>query len=446
MKALFFDIDGTLIDWRSGVLEVPRDVVCEMRRIRDEGNRLFVSSGRPRSFIGPEFRDLGCFDGYVLLNGGQIEYEGTVIYEELLGAEVARTVCDLHEEAGCGYSIDTATRVCIDGSFADMLDFLHGHLLSITTEFDRDEAIREAIKIESCPSNDQRAFMAERIERELAQRACYDDNGTGNTFEVYSPRLSKATGIARVLGISPRFLSGIEMYFPSRTGRISMSNPASSVESEKVWPSGIFSINTDIDKELMIVPIETMKSLLEHDDEVSAVELRLTDGLSERDVRRLQKEIAGQLGPDYKVKNRFQQNEALYKMMRYEKVAIYMILIFVIIIIAFNIFGSLSMLIIEKKKDVETLSALGAPDSLIRRIFVLEGWLISLSGMAAGLVVGTGFSLLQQHFGFIKMPGHFVVQAYPIILSLSDILITAAGVALIGYLIALIPSSRLKDN
>ena len=116
-----------------------------------------------------------------------------------------------------------------------------------------------------------------------------------------------------------------------------------------------------------------------------------------------------------------------------------MILIFIIIIIAFNIFGSLSMLIIEKKEDIATLRSLGAQDSLIRRIFVLEGWMISLVGLVGGLIVGVAFSLIQQHFGFIKMPGHFIVQAYPIILSWSDILLTAIGVAVIGYLIALLP-------
>jgi ABC-type lipoprotein release transport system permease subunit len=116
-----------------------------------------------------------------------------------------------------------------------------------------------------------------------------------------------------------------------------------------------------------------------------------------------------------------------------------MILIFIIIIIAFNIFGSLSMLIIEKRGDIETLRSLGAQDRLIRRIFVLEGWMISLTGLAAGLVVGTGFALLQQHFGFIKMPGQFIVQAYPVILSWTDILLTVIGVAAIGYIIALLP-------
>ena len=255
------------------------------------------------------------------------------------------------------------------------------------------------------------------------------------------PMASIGASLAYEMGINPRFLSPVEIYFPSRTRRISMANPMSSIEFIKVWPSSTFSINTEVDQELMILPIEKMRELLEYDEEVSAVELRLMDGTDRKELKRLQEEIGRLLGPAFKVKDRFQQNESLYKMMKYEKAAIYMILIFVIIIIAFNIFGSLSMLIIEKKSDIETLRSMGAQDSLIRRIFVLEGWMISLTGLAAGLVVGIGFALLQQHFGFIKMPGHFVVQAYPIILSLTDILLTAAGVAIVGWLIALLPAT-----
>ena len=253
------------------------------------------------------------------------------------------------------------------------------------------------------------------------------------------PLASVGTGLAHSMGINPRFLSPIEIYFPSRTRRISMTNPLSSIEAIKVWPSSIFSISNDIDAELMILPIGQMRELLEYDDEVSAVEIRLTEEADGEELKRLQKEIGERLGPDFKVKDRFQQNESLYKMMKYEKAAIFMILIFVIIIIAFNIFGSLSMLIIEKRGDIETLRSLGAQDSLIRRIFVLEGWMISLTGLAAGLVLGTGFALLQQQFGFIKMPGHFIVQAYPVILSWTDIILTIVGVATIGYLIALLP-------
>ena len=250
--------------------------------------------------------------------------------------------------------------------------------------------------------------------------------------------------LAYELGLSPRFLSPIEVYYPNRKSRISMANPLASLESIKVWPSCTFSVNNDIDAQLMLLPIEKMRELLEYDDEVSAVEIRLSEGTDSKELKRLKNEISERLGEGFLVKDRFQQNESLYKMMKYEKAAIFLILIFVIIIIAFNIFGCLSMLIIEKRPDIETLSSLGASDKLIRRIFVLEGWMISLAGLAAGLVIGIIFSLLQQHFGFIKMPGHFLVQAYPIILSLKDVLITAAGVATVGYLIALPPAHSIR--
>ncbi|MBP3661790.1 MAG: FtsX-like permease family protein [Bacteroidales bacterium] len=253
------------------------------------------------------------------------------------------------------------------------------------------------------------------------------------------PLAAVGAGLAYELGISPRFLAPIEIYFPTRTGRISLANPAASIESVRVYPSGLFSVNNDVDAELLIVPIEKMQELLEYENEVSAVELRLTEDSPKDELKRLQKEIGARLGSGFRVKDRFQQNESLYKMMKYEKAAIFMILIFVIIIIAFNIFGSLTMLIIEKEEDIRTLRSMGAQESLIRKIFVLEGWFISLAGLAGGLVIGVGFAAIQQAFGIIKMPGHFVVQAYPIILSWSDILLTAVGVAAIGYLIALLP-------
>ncbi len=253
-------------------------------------------------------------------------------------------------------------------------------------------------------------------------------------------------GLAVSLDLDPRFLTPIEIYFPSRTRRISTTNPASALEYIKVWPSGIFQTNTDLDQKLMLLPIEQMRELLEYDDEVSAVELRLQKGTSEKELRRLQNEIQSRLGEGFKVKDRFQQNESLYRMMKYEKLAIYMILCFVIIIIGFNIFGSLSMLMIEKKTDIRTLRYLGTPEKTIRNIFVLEGWMISLIGLVIGLALGIGFALLQQHYGFIKMPGQFLVQAYPIIISWTDILWIIAGVAGIGYLIALLPVSRISKD
>lgn len=253
------------------------------------------------------------------------------------------------------------------------------------------------------------------------------------------PLACVGAGLAYRMGINPRFVAPVEIYYPSRTRNISLGNPAASIDFVHVYPSGVFSVNNDIDESLFIVPIEVMRELLEYTEEVSAVEIRMAAGTPARELARVQDGLAERLGPDYMVSDRFRQNESLYKMMRYEKISIYLILIFVIIIIAFNIFGSLTMLIIEKDEDIGTFLSMGARPALVRRIFVLEGWLISLLGLVAGLAAGIFFVLAQQTFGFIRMPGNFIVRAYPVILSWTDILITAGGVALIGYLIALLP-------
>ena len=256
------------------------------------------------------------------------------------------------------------------------------------------------------------------------------------------PQAVVGAGVAHRMGISPRFVTPLEMYFPDRNANISLSNPASSIEMTRVWPSGVFAVSSDVDDAFIMVPIAQMRELLGYQDEVSAVEIRFIDGTPESVTAGVKKEIAARLGECLSVKDRFEQNESLYKMMRYEKLAIYLILIFVIIIIAFNIFGSLSMLIIEKREDAGTLRAMGATDALVHRIFVLEGWLISLVGMVAGLVLGIAFCLVQQRFGLIKMPGNFAVSAYPVVLSWTDVLLTVAGVTVIGYVIALIASRR----
>jgi ABC-type lipoprotein release transport system permease subunit len=253
------------------------------------------------------------------------------------------------------------------------------------------------------------------------------------------PRMVAGAGLAYKMGMNPAFLSSAVIYFPARDRNFSLANPAASIESISLRLSGIFSVNQQIDEELMILPIDQMRQLLGYEDEVSGIEIRLAEGTSPKALRRTIKAIQKDLGPDFKVLDRFRQNTSLYKMMRYEKAAIFLILIFIIIIIAFNIFGSLTMLIIEKEDDIETFRSLGATGKMLRRTFTLEGWLISLLGLVAGLTIGILFALLQQKFGFIKMPGNFLVSAYPVILQWNDILFTILGVALIGYLIALLP-------
>ena len=287
-----------------------------------------------------------------------------------------------------------------------------------------------------------KAKGVDRAFEEDSPLAGHITNGEFSLHKGQLPQMVVGAGLAYKMGMNPAFLASAELYFPIRDRNFSLANPAASIETVRMRPSGIFSVNQQIDDDLMIVPIEERRQLLGYEEEVSGVEIRLAEGSTAKDIRSAIKHIQKELGPEFKVLDRFRQNTSLYKMMRYEKAAIFLILIFVIIIIALNIFGSITMLIIEKKDDIETYRSLGATDKLLRRTFTLEGWLISLLGLAAGLVVGIGFSLAQQHFGFIKMPGSFLVNAYPVILQWQDVLATIAGVALIGYLIALLPVRR----
>ncbi len=262
------------------------------------------------------------------------------------------------------------------------------------------------------------------------------------TFSLHKgdlPQCVAGTGLAYRLGMNPDFLASARIYFPARDKAFSVSNPMASVRSVRARPSGIFSVTQQIDNELIVLPLDQMRELLACSEEVSGIELRVADS---RQTKKVIRDLRKSLGEDYEVLDRYRQNTSLYKMMMYEKAAIFIILLFIIIIIAFNVFGSLTMLIIEKGGDIETLYSLGAETRLVRKIFTLEGWLISLLGLAAGLVLGIAFSLVQQHFGIIRMQGNFLVSAYPVMLRWSDILITAIGVALVGYLIALIPVRR----
>ncbi|MBR1871654.1 MAG: ABC transporter permease [Bacteroidales bacterium] len=246
------------------------------------------------------------------------------------------------------------------------------------------------------------------------------------------------------LRLSPRFLPPVKLWYPSRTRQFSPAAPAASMEMVKVWPSGIFAVNDEIDKDLLIIPVETMRKLQGYSGgEVSGIEIRLGPGSGPKETARCLKAVSAVMGDGFKVLDRQRQNVTLYRMMKLEKAAVFLIMLFVIIIIAFNIFGSLSMLIIEKKEDIGTLRSLGMEETSLRRVFIYEGWMISLFGMAVGLLAGVAVVLLQQHFGFVRMPQSWVAAPYPVNLQIPDLLAVAAGVSLIGYLIALLPVRRL---
>lgn len=251
------------------------------------------------------------------------------------------------------------------------------------------------------------------------------------------PQAAVGVSLAHEMGISPSFLDKLALCYPRRGAGIPLAGLSSSLGSVSVKPSCLFSINSQTDAGTVIVPIETMRRLLDEPEAVSGLELRTAAPAG----RKLFRELKSDLGPEYRLLDRRMQRPAIYKMMSYEKLAIYSILIFVVMIVAFNIFGSLSMLKIEKSGDMQTLRAMGADRKFTRRIFVYEGWLVSLAGLAAGLLTGVGAALVQQHFGVVKMPRGFMISAYPCVLEFGDVLLTAAGVALIGFLISLLAAS-----
>ena len=263
------------------------------------------------------------------------------------------------------------------------------------------------------------------------------------TFQLHKgdiPTALVGSSLAHKMGIHPRFVDPMVLYYPDREGRFSPTNPMASARSERVFPAGLMSVSSDLDAELVIVPLHVMRKLTgSREEEVSGVEIMLKD-TDKRAVRRFKKDYAA----DCTLLDRYEQQPTLFKMMRYEKLAVYMILLFVVLIVALNIYGSLSMLIIEKAEDAATLQAMGASDKLVRRIFITEGWLISMLGMAVGVVAGIVLALLQQHFGLVKMPGNFLVDAYPVVLKIQDVFFTVLGVAAIGFAISLLSTSSRR--
>ncbi len=286
-----------------------------------------------------------------------------------------------------------------------------------------------------------RAKGVDEVYAEESPLASHVSSGEFALYRGEVPLAAVGSGLAYEMGISPRFLEKIALYYPRSSGGNPLLGPASALGSVRLVPGSIFSISSATDASLMIVPLEAMRTLVGRSDAaVSGVELRLSDPSQTGEVRR---ELSAALGESFSVRDRYMQNSSVYKMMKYEKLAIFLILIFVVIIVAFNIFASLSMLIIEKAEDIGTLRAIGARDSVIRRIFLLEGWMISLLGLLVGLAVGVALTLLQQHLGLVKMPQGFFIQAYPVELQAADVLLTAAGVALIGLAVAWFSSRRL---
>jgi len=283
---------------------------------------------------------------------------------------------------------------------------------------------------------EQAVARVKGVDEVFAEVSKIDRHIISGNFELWHGDLSMAcvgAGLASQLHLSPYFTQQIEIFYPDREKAVSMVNPQSSLHKEAVFPGSVFSVSEELDRDVLIVPISVAQKLYDA-PYVSEI------GLYRKGKAEFIKDYV--LPEGFIFADRYRQHEDIYKMMKTEKFAIFLILVFVVLIIALNISGSLSMLKMEKAHDMDSLRAMGAEEGMIRRIFIYEGWMVSWLGIAAGLLMGLAVALLQQHFGFVKIPGNYLVEAYPVVIKAGDILVAVAALCLVGLGVALIPDSK----
>ena len=241
-------------------------------------------------------------------------------------------------------------------------------------------------------------------------------------------------GIENALGIDiTQPIEQIVVLAPKLNSRLNTLDPASSLNSAAIYASGIFAVQQEMDERVMFVPIDFAENLFAQQNKLSSVDIYLNDG---EDMLAYQKIIAAKLPAKFMVKNRFQLNESLYKVLNTERWAVYLVLTFILIIAICNIIGSVTMLIIDKKKDIAVLRTLGATKNQIQKIYFYEGMMISLLGTFIGLFIGAGFAILQAKFKLISIyssTGEYL-QAYPVKLIYTDFLLVFATVFIIAFI------------
>ena len=267
-------------------------------------------------------------------------------------------------------------------------------------------------------------------------------------FSVKEGSFNMAVGgvaLANTLGSGLRFVQPIWLYAPKRVGNLNPMMVDKAFNREHAFLTGIYMVQQEkYDNNFLIVPLELARNLYDYTTEVSAVELKLAENASEKEVKSY---ISDALGSNYKVLDRYEQQEEFFNMLQIEKWVTYLILSFILLIAIFNIVGSLSMLIIEKKEDVKILSGLGAEESLIKNIFLFEGWLISVVGAFIGIVIGVALCYIQMEFGIIKLAstaGTYLVDAYPVNLVFSDVIVIFLTVISMGFFASYIATRKIS--
>jgi len=246
-------------------------------------------------------------------------------------------------------------------------------------------------------------------------------------------------GVAQSLSVGLQFRDVLQIYAPDRSKKSSI-NPMDDFNKEYAYARGVFSVQMDIDDKYVISSLDLTQRLWGYThNEISSFEVKCNKNA---DVEKIAKDLQRKFGPNYLVRDREQQHEFLYKITQSEKLITFLLVTLILIIASFSIVGSLTMLIIDKKRDISILCSMGADMKLIRKIFVFEGWMISGFGALIGIVLGVGLSLIQQYFGILKLSAdssNFLVDAYPVQVAYLDILYVLGMVLTVGFITAYIP-------
>ncbi|MEO6833454.1 MAG: FtsX-like permease family protein [Chitinophagaceae bacterium] len=267
----------------------------------------------------------------------------------------------------------------------------------------------------------------------------------GDSISTYGvPSAILGIHIAARLGLTvDNNFSRLTVYYPNADGGNPVLNPMGAFNTLELRPEGIFKVQEDFDARYVLAPLNLVQKLFNEPNEFSSLEMKLAGGVSQKQVQAQLRKI---LGSSFKVETRFAQNKTLNGVMRSEKWATYVILLFILLIASVNMIGAMSLLVLDKGKDMAVLRAMGASRGLVRRIFILEGMLWAAVGGGFGLLLGFLLCLGQQHFGWVKLSGDFIIQSYPISMQATDFLLVAVTVMAVGLLAAVYPALKAGKN
>ena len=375
--------------------------------------------------------------------------------------------------AVCGIVVATAALICVLSVFNGFRGLIMGKLAMLDPEvaitatmgktINNADSVIDAVSsipgVERAVSviEDQALAMYAQLQMPVRLKGVPDDYNTMNQIDSVivdgqwklrdqvSRYAVAGAGPAVRLCVRPDFIGMVRLYAPQRQGHVNIANPMGAFRQDSLFVSGIFQLQqNNYDADLIYVPLDMARDLFDYDTEATQVEVKLAAGANEQQAMRA---ISQALGDSYLVKNRLMQQSEAYRLVNIEKWMAFLLLAFILIIATFNVISTLSLLIIEKDDSIATLRALGANDRQISRIFVLQGWLITLVGAITGVVIGLILCLCQQRFGWLHLsgdPANMIIDAYPVEVQWTDVLVTLALVAAVGLLTSMVTAMIMR--